>query len=86
MSDPKVHLGTNACPTYPSRLATVTPSDDGRFEPSVVWTTDGGNINVVTHNGDTVLVESVPAGGEIKCLCIGVKSASTAATKIYRSW
>ena len=86
MSDPKNSLGTPACPTYPPNLAAVTPHATNRFQPSVVWTTDGGDLNVVTEAGDTVLVEGVPAGGEIKCMCIGVLATSTTATKIYRSF
>lgn len=79
-------LGTAACPTYPKNLAVVTPHNTDTFEPSVVWTTDGGNIEVILIDGTSPIVESVPAGGEVKATVVGVRAAGTTATKIYRSW
>ena len=79
-------LGTNAVPSYPKNMAAVTPHASATFAPSVVWTTDGGDITVITAGGDTVLVEGVPPGGEIKCEVVAVRVTNTTATKIYRSW
>ena len=86
MSERGKDLGTPSCPTYPGNLAAVTPHATDTFQPSVVWTTDGGDLNVVLLDGTTLVVEGVPAGGEVKATVIGVRAASTTATKIYRSW
>ena len=79
-------LGTPSCPTYPQNLAVVTPHDTNTFEPSVVWTTDGGDIEVILMDGSSPIIESVPAGGEVKATVVGVRADGTTATKIYRSW
>lgn len=78
-------LGSSGVPSYPENMAAVTPHDTNTFTPSIVWTTDGGDIEVICTNGSTLLIEDVPAGGEIKGKVIGVTTDSTA-TKIYRSW
>lgn len=85
MSKPS-ELGTAGIPSYPPNMDAVTPHATNTFVPSVVWTTDGGDIAVVAEGGQAVTVEGVPAGGEIKGRVIAVRVTGTTATKIYRSW
>ena len=79
-------LGTAGTPSYPKNIAAVTPHATNNFQPSGVWTTDGGDIEVVTAGGDHLTIQSLPAGAEIKGEVIAVRVAATTATKIYRSW
>lgn len=77
---------TNYSPTfpmYPGGAATITPSNTVNLaNPSVVYVGVGGNVRVLTAQGDDVTFVGIPAGAVLPVQVIRVYVTSTTATNL----
>ena len=77
---------TNYSPTfpmYPGGAVAITPSDTVNLaNPSVVYVGVGGNVRVLTAQGDTVTFVGIPTGSVVPVQVIRVYSTSTTATSL----
>lgn len=79
---------TNYSPTfpmYPGDAATVTPSDAFDFPtPSIIYVGGGGNVNVTTAQGTTLVFVGLMAGQVLPVQVKRVWATSTTATNLVR--
>jgi len=75
---------TNPSPTfprYPGGALAVTPSDTVPLTyPSIIYVGVGGNVHVLTAQGDDVTFVGVQAGGVVPVQVLKVFASSTNAT------
>lgn len=64
--------------------AAVTPNDseDLAVEAKALYVGGAGDISIITPGGDTVLIESIPAGSVLPIRAARVRSTDTDATEI----
>ena len=77
---------TNPSPTFPmfpGGAVAVVPSDSVNLaSPSVIYVGVGGNVSVMTAQGDIVTFIGVPAGGVIPVQVARVNSTDTSASSM----
>lgn len=77
---------TNYSPTfpmYPGGATAITPSNTVNLtDPSIVYVGVGGNVRVLTAQGDDVTFVGIPAGAVVPVQVIRVYSTSTTATNL----
>ena len=71
-------------PAFPGNAAVVTPNDGNNFEPSVIYTGNGGTIRVLTAEGTDITVTNLAAGSILPVRVVRVFSTTTTATGIIR--
>ena len=75
---------TNYSPTFPmfpGGAATVTPSNTVNLAyPAVIYVGVGGNVRVLTAQGDDVVFANVPSGFVVPVQVLRVFSTNTTAT------
>jgi hypothetical protein len=78
--------GTNPnTPYYPLNAEEITASDVTVFSaPSAIYVGTGGNVSVVTAEGNTVTFTNVIGGTTLPVLCSKVRATSTTGSGFVR--
>ncbi len=87
MADPFASVQSNI--TGPiSNGAAVTPNDSTDLTTSsrALWIGTGGDINLTTVDGTTLLLKNVPSGTMLPVRAARVRSTSTTASDIVALW
>ena len=68
--------------------AAVTPDDDNDLSDHAraLYVGGGGDVELVTLGGDTLVFKSVPAGAILPVATVRVRAAGTTATHILALW
>ena len=79
--------GYQPTPWSPPRTwVAVSPSDTDQFTEEAFWLQvgTGGTVTVICNDGSTTAQFTVPTGGYLYGVFLGVKSAGTSASNILR--